>query len=119
MARKNLRILSLYPRRGKKSANSIIKKLKRSPLQVNLLLVALVIVITVFPLLVAKDAEFGGADAKAEEAISEIMPNYIPWFSPLFSPASSEIESLMFALQAALGAGVIGYGLGYLKGRKK
>ncbi len=32
---------------------------------------------------------------------------------------SGEIESLLFALQAAIGAGVIGFGLGYLKGKKK
>lgn len=67
----------------------------------------------------AKDAEFGGADGRAEEAITEKKADYEPWFSPIFEPKSGEIESLFFALQAAIGAGVIGYGLGYLRGRKR
>ena len=57
----------------------------------------------------AKDAEFAGADGLADEAISEINPDYEPWFSPIFEPKSGEIESLLFALQAAIGAGIIGF----------
>lgn len=44
----------------------------------NLLLIAVVIGLAVFPLLSLKDAEFGGADAQAEEAISEINADYKP-----------------------------------------
>lgn len=99
-------------------ANHAIEKLKPRYLLINLSLIALAIAITVIPWFVAKDAEFGGTDDKAEDMISEIMPDYAPWFSPLFRPVSSGAESLVFTLQAALGAGVIGYGLGYLKGRK-
>lgn len=96
-----------------------IKQSKKMSLSVNLLLILIVVALAVIPLFVAKDAEFGGADGKAEEAITEIKADYEPWFSPIFEPKSGEIESLLFALQAAIGAGVIGYGLGYLKGRKK
>ena len=91
----------------------------KNRLFVNLLLVFVVVVLAVIPLYVARDAEFEGADGKAEEAIAEIKADYEPWFSPVFEPKSSEIESALFALQAAIGAAVIGYGLGYLRGRKK
>ena len=94
-----------------------IKQSKKSNLSINLLLIIIVIALAVIPLYIAKDAEFGGADGQAEEAITKINAEYEPWFSPIFEPKSGEIESLLFALQAAIGAGVIGYGLGYLKGR--
>ena len=97
--------------------NSALKKKSRLP--VNLLLVLLVIILAVIPLYLVKDAEFGGADGEAEKAINEIKPDYKPWFSPIFEPKSGEIESMLFALQAAIGAGVIGYGLGYLRGSRR
>lgn len=84
----------------------------------NLVLFAVVIILIVSPLLFIKGAEFSGADGQAEEAITEIDPNYEPWFSPLIEPASGEIESLMFAVQAAIGAGIIGYFFGYVKGKR-
>ncbi len=85
----------------------------------NLLLLALVVALAVIPLFISKGADFGGADGKAEALISEINPGYTPWFESIWEPPSGEIESLLFAVQAALGAGVIGYCLGYFKGRKK
>ena len=96
-----------------------IRQTKKNNLSVNLLLILIVIALAIIPLFIAKDAEFGGADGQAEEAIAEINADYDPWFSPIFEPKSGEIESLLFALQAAIGAGIIGYGLGYLKGRRK
>lgn len=45
-----------------------------------------------------KDAEFSGADDKAEKAITEIKTDYKPWFSPLFEPKSVEIESSIMVL---------------------
>lgn len=86
--------------------------------QKNLILIALVALIAVVPLIFV-DGEYGGADGEAEEAITQIDPDYEPWFSPLFEPKSGEIESLLFALQAALGAGVIGFALGRITSRKK
>ncbi|HHW28837.1 MAG TPA: energy-coupling factor ABC transporter substrate-binding protein [Syntrophomonadaceae bacterium] len=85
----------------------------------NIILIALVVLLAVFPLLIHKGAEFGGADGEAEEAITELHPEYEPWLESFWEPPSGEIESLLFALQAAIGAGFIGYYLGFVKGRKE
>ncbi|AKG91278.1 cobalt transport protein [Geoglobus ahangari] len=83
---------------------------------------ALLSAILVFTLvsIVAAEEEGGwaGADEKAEEAIGEIAPHYEPWFSPIWEPPSGEIESFLFSLQSAIGALIIGYFLGYYKGKK-
>lgn len=84
----------------------------------NIVLLIIIIIIGIFPLLVIKDSEFGGADGKAEELIKEINPDYEPWFSNLIELPGGETESLLFALQAAIGSGVVFYVLGYLKGKK-
>ncbi|MBD2579872.1 energy-coupling factor ABC transporter substrate-binding protein [Oscillatoria sp. FACHB-1406] len=83
----------------------------------NWLLVLAVVGLAIAPLLLLRDAEFGGADVEATAAIKEVDPNYQPWVKPVFTPASGEIESLLFAVQAGLGAGVIGYVLGLYRGR--
>jgi cobalt/nickel transport protein len=83
----------------------------------NWLLLITVVVLTVSPLILRKDAEFAGADGQAEEAIQEIQPEYKPWFNSLVELPSGEVESLLFAVQAAGGAGVIGYVIGLYKGR--
>ncbi len=85
----------------------------------NILIVLAVIVLAGSPLLIAKGAEFGGADDAAEAAILEIRPDYHPWAASILEPASGEIESLLFALQAALGAGVVFFGVGYYTGRAR
>lgn len=84
----------------------------------NLAGALLVVVLAVAPLMMLRDAEFGGADGQAEEAVGELQPEYKPWFAPFWEPPGGEVESLLFALQAALGAGVLGYGLGFLRGRR-
>lgn len=84
----------------------------------TILLIVLVVVLALIPMVFLKDAEFGGADGQAEFAITEISPDYVPWFAPLWEPPSGEIESLFFSSQAAIGAGIIGYFLGFWKGRK-
>ncbi|UWG98459.1 energy-coupling factor ABC transporter substrate-binding protein [Dehalobacter sp. DCM] len=91
----------------------------KSRLTTNLVLIAIVILLAIVPLVMNKNAEFGGADGQAETAITEINPEYTPWFSSIFEPPSGEIESLLFSLQAALGSGILFYGLGYMKGRYK
>jgi cobalt/nickel transport protein len=63
------------------------------------------------------EESWAGADAQAEEFISET--GYEPWFSPLWEPPSGEIESLFFSLQAAIGALVIGYFFGYYRAKQK
>jgi cobalt/nickel transport protein len=83
----------------------------------NWLLVGAVVSLAIAPLLLLRNAEFGGADNQAGKAISTLDPHYKPWFQPLLQPASSEVASLLFSSQAALGAGVVGYAIGLYKGR--
>ena len=94
-------------------------KKKGNSTKLTVILMLLVLAIVIVPQVIKSGAEFGGSDDQAESVITEMDPNYKPWFSSIFEPASGEIESLLFALQAAIGAGVIGFGLGYLKGKKK
>lgn len=98
----------------------VIKQEKKNKgITKNLVLIAVVIGLAVVPLFMAKNAEFGGSDDKAEKAITEMNANYKPWFSPVWEPPSGEIETLLFSLQAALGAGFIGYYIGYMRGRRR
>jgi cobalt/nickel transport protein len=85
----------------------------------NWFLILAVVGLAIAPLMILRDAEFGGADGQAEEVITEIQPEYEPWFASIFEPASGEIESLLFSSQAAVGAGVIGYAIGLYKGRSQ
>ncbi|TAE56601.1 MAG: energy-coupling factor ABC transporter substrate-binding protein [Nostocales cyanobacterium] len=85
----------------------------------NWFLILAVVGLAIAPLIFVRDAEFGGADGEAEEAITEIQPDYKPWFTSVFEPASGEIESLLFSSQAAIGAGVVGYAIGLYKGRSQ
>ncbi|WP_020491938.1 energy-coupling factor ABC transporter substrate-binding protein [Dehalobacter sp. FTH1] len=101
------------------SVETMKPKNKNRVIITNIILITIVIALAVMPLIVQKNAEFAGADSQAEQAITELNGNYQAWFSPIWEPPSGEIESLLFALQAAVGAGVLGYGLGYLRGRKK
>lgn len=78
----------------------------------NLIIVILCLAIIFGALVIGRNAEFAGADDKAEEAISEIDSSYEPWISHIWEPPSGEIESFLFALQAAAGAGFIGYYIG-------
>ena len=96
-------------------------------LKTGLFLTAIVL-LTIIPLLTIKAAKTGadgertaiftGSDSQAEGVIHRIAPDYQPWFKSLIKPPSVEIESLLFALQAALGAGVIGYYVGYVRGKR-
>jgi len=52
--------------------------------------------IAIIPLATIHDSEFGGADGKAEDAISTINPGYEAWASPLLEPPGGETESLLF-----------------------
>ncbi|MGM7722946.1 energy-coupling factor ABC transporter substrate-binding protein [uncultured Metabacillus sp.] len=85
----------------------------------NIVLFLIVILLAIIPLFLQGDAEFGGADGKAEEMIGELAPSYEPWFKSIWEPPSGEIESLIFSLQAAIGAAFIGYVIGFGRARKK
>lgn len=84
-----------------------------------IILLLVCVLIAVIPLAFIKDSEFGGADGAAEEAITEINPDYEPWASPVLEPPGGETESLLFCLQAAIGAGLFGFCLGTLRERTK
>ena len=60
---------------------------------------------------------FAGADSAASEELEK--SGYEPWFEPIWEPPSGEIESLLFATQAAIGAIIIGYFIGYYKGKQE
>lgn len=83
----------------------------------NWLLIGGVAALALLPLFIVKEGKFGGADDQGKEAITVIKPDYKPWFESLLKPASSEIAGLLFAAQAALGAGVVGYAIGWYKGK--
>ncbi len=91
--------------------NDIFKK--------NLILGLIVIALAILPLIIAGDAEFGGADGAAGDLITVIAPDYQPWFESFWEPPSGEIESLLFSLQAAIGSGIVFGYIGYLMGRAK
>ena len=91
---------------------------RRTGLQ-NIVFLALAVALTVAPFFINKGAEFAGADNLAEQAISQLRPDYAPWIQSLWEPPSSEVATLLFTLQAALGAGFIGYYLGSRRNRKK
>jgi cobalt/nickel transport protein len=85
----------------------------------NILLLIVVIAIAVIPLIFQSKAEFAGSDDQAKDAIIQIDKSYKPWFNSIWTPPSGEIESLLFALQAGIGSLVIGYYIGFARGRKK
>jgi cobalt/nickel transport protein len=89
----------------------------------NYLLATGAILLSVVPLVLFRTPTegvelFTGSDGQAQQAITEISPEYQPWFSPFWEPPSGEIESLLFGLQAAIGTGALFFCLGYYKGRK-
>jgi cobalt/nickel transport protein len=85
----------------------------------NWLLVLSVLALIFAPIILVKNAEFGGADDKAKTAINKIQPEYQPWFQSIFTPPSGEVANLLFSAQAAIGAGVVGYTIGLYKGRSQ
>lgn len=82
----------------------------------HIVLLSIVLVLVVMPLIIVPNAEYGGADGAAEDMISET--GYEPWFESIWEPPSGEIESLLFVSQAAIGAIIIGYFIGYEKGKR-
>jgi len=93
------------------------KKMNKRVVVVGIFLIVLLMAV---PLLVVKDSEFGGSDGAGSEAITAIAPDYdSEWISNWWQPPGGETESALFALQAAIGGILIGYALGYLRGRQK
>jgi len=82
-------------------------------------LILVVIALVVIPLVMHTNSAFTGTDDNAVGLVQELNPNYLPWHKSVLPPFSAEISSMLFALQAAIGAGALGYGIGYIRGRKK
>lgn len=77
-----------------------------------------VVALALLPLLGIK-GDYTGADSQAQERIINEHPHYQPWFQSLFKPSSPEVESFLFATQAAIGAGIVGYGIGFYRGKSQ
>ncbi|MEM3382938.1 MAG: energy-coupling factor ABC transporter substrate-binding protein [Nitrososphaerales archaeon] len=82
----------------------------------HIVLIVVMLALFITPLIISPSAEFGGTDSAIEELISD--QGYEPWFKPIWEPPSSEIESLLFAVQSAIGAVIIGYFIGFEKGKR-
>jgi cobalt/nickel transport protein len=64
--------------------------------------------------------EWAGGDALLVNQIEGVSGGeYKPWFKPVWEPPSGEIETFLFSLQAAFGAIIIGYYIGYYKGKRE
>jgi len=94
-------------------------KKKYKSIAINISLMLIVCALVVIPLAMNKKSEFQGSDSKAENLIKKVNPKYKQWFSSIWEPPSGEIESFLFSLQTALGAGVMGYVIGFYRGKKK
>lgn len=84
----------------------------------NLLLFFAVVLLAAAPLMYYRDAAFTGSDEQAQKAVGEIRSDYQPWVKPVWVPPGGAAETFLFAAQAAAGGGVLGYLLGYVKGKK-
>lgn len=78
-------------------------------------MIALAIIVAL-PFMLNPKAGYGGSDNAGSDLIMQRSPGYTPWFSSFWHPPP-ETESMLFALQAAIGAVVIGYFIGYVRGR--
>ena len=83
-----------------------------------LLALAFMFALFALPFLLNPNAKFGGADNAGRDLIAQQAPNYKPWFSSFWKPPP-ETESMLFALQASIGAIIIGYFIGYEKGKSE
>lgn len=84
-----------------------------------------IVIMAVAPLLVLKDAEFGGSDDAAGGVVEEIQgKEYEPWFTPVAETLiggelPGEVESLLFCIQTGIGVGGIAFFMGRWVERKK
>ena len=82
--------------------------------------IVVILVLVAVPLVIIQDSEFGGSDGAGSEVVEQIAPDYDSrWATNWWEPPGGETESALFAIQAAVGGILIGYGFGFLRGRKK
>lgn len=88
-------------------------------------LLILTVLMAIVPLLIIKDAEFGGTDDAAGGVVEEIQgEEYEPWFTPVAESLiggeiPGEVESLLFCVQTGIGVGIIAFVMGRWVERKK
>lgn len=87
----------------------------------NISLLLGAVVICFAPLYVYKEANFQGTDSQATDVIKSINGSFVnkPLLKPLFVPPSTEVETFLFCLQTAIGSSILGYFIGYFKGKKE
>lgn len=89
-----------------------------------IVLLILAVLIAAVPLVVLRDAEFGGSDDAGSVMVEEIQGEYTPWATPVLENAlggelPGEVESLIFCVQTGIGVGVIAFFMGRFVERKK
>lgn len=89
-----------------------------------IILLAVAILIAVIPLVVMKEAEFGGSDDAGSVMVEEISGEYEPWFTSVLETflggeLPGEIETLIFCIQTGIGVGIIAFIMGRLVERNK
>ena len=89
-----------------------------------IILLILAVVIAVVPLVLNRDAGFGGSDDAGSAMIEEIRGEYTPWFTPALENAlgrelPGEVESLIFCVQTGIGVGIIAFFMGRFVERRK
>lgn len=83
----------------------------------NLLLVAIVVAISVVPMVMHRDSSFVGTDDAAVQTAEQLGSSVVQSADGGES-VFAQHEGLIRAIQAALGAGIIGYYFGYQRGKK-
>jgi cobalt/nickel transport protein len=81
-------------------------------------LIILALALVALPL-VNQKSSYKGTDDQVKGIVGELHADYKPWWSGMGISLGDDVVSMLFAVQAALGAGILGYGLGYMKGSQK
>lgn len=90
-----------------------------------IVLLAFAVLLAVSPLLIEKDAEFGGTDDAGSVVAEQIRGNEAePWFTPVAEQVlgrelPGEVESLLFCVQTGIGTAIIAFFMGKYVERKK
>ena len=92
--------------------------------KIVIVLLVICILLAAIPVLVLRDAQFGGSDDAGSQMIEEIDEDYVPWFTPVLEnriggELPGEVESLFFCIQTGIGVGIIAFFMGRFVERKK
>ena len=92
--------------------------------KIVIVLLVICILLAAIPVLVLRDAQFGGSDDAGSQMIEEIDEDYVPWFTPVLEnfiggELPGEVDSLFFCIQTGIGVGIIAFFMGRFVERKK